>query len=94
MIDALIAFALRRRWLVLGITLLIAGYGLYNLTRLNVDAVPDITMFRYRSTAKPRAFRRWKPNNGLPISLKMRCQVCRGLITPVRFRATACPRSQ
>lgn len=43
MIDALIAFALRRRWLVLGITLLITGYGLYNLTRLNVDAVPDIT---------------------------------------------------
>jgi heavy metal efflux system protein len=43
MIDILIAFAVNRRWLILTLTLLITGYGLYNLTRLNVDAVPDIT---------------------------------------------------
>lgn len=43
MIDRLIAFAITRRWLVLALTLLVSGSGLYNLTRLNVDAVPDIT---------------------------------------------------
>ena len=43
MIDTLIAFAIQRRWLVLALTLLVSGLGLYNLTRLNVDAVPDIT---------------------------------------------------
>lgn len=43
MIDTLIAFSIRRRWLVLAMTLLVAGLGLYNATRLNVDAVPDIT---------------------------------------------------
>jgi len=43
MIDALIAFSVRRRWLVMVITLLITAFGLYNLTRLNIDAVPDIT---------------------------------------------------
>jgi len=56
MIDALIAFALRRRWLVLGITLLIAGYGLYNLTRLNVDAVPDITNVQVQINSEAPGF--------------------------------------
>jgi len=56
MIDALIAFALRKRWLVLGITLLIAGYGLYNLTRLNVDAVPDITNVQVQINSEAPGF--------------------------------------
>ena len=56
MIDALIAFALRRRWLVLGITLLITGYGLYNLTRLNVDAVPDITNVQVQINSEAPGF--------------------------------------
>ncbi len=56
MIDVLIAFALRRRWLVLGITLLITGYGLYNLTRLNVDAVPDITNVQVQINSEAPGF--------------------------------------
>ena len=56
MIDALIAFTLRRRWLVLGITLLITGYGLYNLTRLNVDAVPDITNVQVQINSEAPGF--------------------------------------
>jgi heavy metal efflux system protein len=41
--NALIAFAVRRRWLVMTATLLIAALGIYNTTKLPIDAVPDIT---------------------------------------------------
>lgn len=43
MSNALIAFAIERRWLVLAMTLLIATLGIYNTTTLPIDAVPDIT---------------------------------------------------
>lgn len=43
MIDAIIRFAITQRWLVLFLTLLIAGLGVYNLFNLTIDAVPDIT---------------------------------------------------
>ncbi|MBW8183213.1 efflux RND transporter permease subunit [Shewanella nanhaiensis] len=41
--DTIISFALKRRWLVLTITLLIALLGVYNTLKLPIDAVPDIT---------------------------------------------------
>ncbi|QQX78738.1 CusA/CzcA family heavy metal efflux RND transporter [Shewanella sp. KX20019] len=41
--DTIIAFALRRRLLVLALTLLIAAFGVYNTLKLPIDAVPDIT---------------------------------------------------
>jgi heavy metal efflux system protein len=43
MIDYIAAFAVRRRWLVLAVTLAVAVLGLYNALRLPIDAVPDIT---------------------------------------------------
>ena len=43
MIDSIIRFAINQRWLVLALTLLIAGYGVYNTYKLPIDAVPDIT---------------------------------------------------
>ena len=56
MIDILIALAVKRRWLVLTLTLLITGYGLYNLTRLNVDAVPDITNIQVQINSEASGF--------------------------------------
>ena len=41
--NQLINFAVERRWLVLAATLLIAVLGMYNATKLPIDAVPDIT---------------------------------------------------
>ncbi|ACJ29819.1 Cobalt-zinc-cadmium resistance protein czcA (Cation efflux system protein czcA) [Shewanella piezotolerans WP3] len=41
--DTIISFALKRRLLVLAITLLIALLGVYNTLKLPIDAVPDIT---------------------------------------------------
>jgi cobalt-zinc-cadmium resistance protein CzcA len=43
MIANLIALAVRARWAVLFIFLAIAGLGLWQLTKLPIDAVPDIT---------------------------------------------------
>ena len=43
MIDSIIRFAIHQRWLVLFLTLLIAGFGVYNAYQLPIDAVPDIT---------------------------------------------------
>ena len=43
MMNHLITFAIERRWLVLVLTLMIAGLGIYKTTQLPIDAVPDIT---------------------------------------------------
>ncbi|HEY4251548.1 MAG TPA: CusA/CzcA family heavy metal efflux RND transporter [Roseomonas sp.] len=43
MIERIIAASVRRRWLVIAITVLVAAFGAWGLQRLPVDAVPDIT---------------------------------------------------
>lgn len=43
MIDRILAFSVRQRWLVLLIALGTAAFGAWNFTRLPIDAVPDIT---------------------------------------------------
>jgi multidrug efflux pump subunit AcrB len=43
MIEAIIDFAIRRRWVVVTLSLITAAIGAYALTRLPIDAVPDIT---------------------------------------------------
>jgi len=43
MINQLISFSVERRWLIIALTLLIAALGIYNTSKLPIDAVPDIT---------------------------------------------------
>ncbi|OYX12334.1 MAG: CusA/CzcA family heavy metal efflux RND transporter, partial [Rhizobiales bacterium 32-66-8] len=43
MIDAILAFSIRQRWLVVLACLGVAAFGAWNFTRLPIDAVPDIT---------------------------------------------------
>lgn len=43
MLERILHFSIRQRWLVLIATLAMAVFGLYNYTRLPIDAVPDIT---------------------------------------------------
>ena len=43
MIDALLAFSVRQRWLIIIASFAIAALGAWNFTRLPIDAVPDIT---------------------------------------------------
>jgi cobalt-zinc-cadmium resistance protein CzcA len=43
MLETIVRTSIARRWLVLGITLLAAGFGAYSFVELPIDAVPDIT---------------------------------------------------
>lgn len=43
MIDAILSFSIRQRWLVMIGVVLMAAFGAWNFTRLPIDAVPDIT---------------------------------------------------
>ena len=43
MIDAILAFSIRQRWLVILAVIGMAAFGAWNFTRLPIDAVPDIT---------------------------------------------------
>src|SRR5829696_1526837 len=43
MLERILHFSIRQRWVVLIATLAMAVFGLYNYTRLPIDAVPDIT---------------------------------------------------
>ena len=43
MIDGILSFSVRHRWLVMVGILAMASFGIWNFTRLPIDAVPDIT---------------------------------------------------
>ncbi len=43
MLETIIRFALARRWLVMGLVLVVMGLGAWKFTQLPIDAVPDIT---------------------------------------------------
>ncbi|MFN7168269.1 MAG: efflux RND transporter permease subunit [Pannonibacter sp.] len=43
MLERIIEFSIRQRWLVMAIVLGLAGFGIWNFNRLPIDAVPDIT---------------------------------------------------
>jgi cobalt-zinc-cadmium resistance protein CzcA len=43
MIERILAFSVRRRWFVVLVTAMAAAVGLWSLTHLPIDAVPDIT---------------------------------------------------
>src|SRR6202040_1883653 len=43
MIDGMLSFAIRQRWLVMIGVLAMAAFGAWNFARLPIDAVPDIT---------------------------------------------------
>ena len=43
MLEDVLRFSIRRRWLILVGTLALGAFGLYAYSRLDIDAVPDIT---------------------------------------------------
>ncbi|ANB17125.1 efflux RND transporter permease subunit [Dokdonella koreensis] len=54
MLETLIRFAIRRRWLMLVLTLGVAALGAWSFTKLPIDAVPDITNVQVQiNTAAP-----------------------------------------
>ena len=49
--ERILAFSVRRRWLILLLTVATAISGAWSLTKLPIDAVPDVTnvVFKMRS---------------------------------------------
>ena len=43
MLEKLLHFSIKHRWLVVLLTVAVGGLGVWSLTRLPIDAVPDIT---------------------------------------------------
>jgi cobalt-zinc-cadmium resistance protein CzcA len=43
MLERVLHFSIEHRWLLVLLTIALAGLGVYNLQRLPIDAVPDIT---------------------------------------------------
>ena len=43
MLDMIIHFSLKQRWLILAVVIFLIGLGIYNFQRLPIDAVPDIS---------------------------------------------------
>jgi len=43
MINRVLSFSVQARWLIVSLTAIVAAYGSYELTRLPLDALPDIT---------------------------------------------------
>src|SRR5947209_3496358 len=52
MIDGILSFSIRHRWLVMAGILAMAGFGIWNFTRLPIDAVPDITNVQVQINTK------------------------------------------
>ncbi|HXL27502.1 MAG TPA: efflux RND transporter permease subunit, partial [Chthoniobacterales bacterium] len=54
MIERIVNFSIRYRWLALLAALGVAGIGIYNFRHLPIDAVPDITNVQVQiNTAAP-----------------------------------------
>lgn len=43
MLESILRFSIKRKFLVLVMVIAVAGLGLWNFTKLPIDAVPDIT---------------------------------------------------
>jgi cobalt-zinc-cadmium resistance protein CzcA len=56
MIERILFFSIRRRWVILLAVVGFAAYGAYNFTRLTIDAVPDITNVQVQVNAEARGF--------------------------------------
>ena len=54
MIAHILRFSITHRWIMMGLTLVMACVGVYSLTRLNIDAVPDITNVQVQVTAQAK----------------------------------------
>ncbi len=56
MIDAILAFSIRQRWLVMIAVVGMAALGVWNFTRLPIDAVPDITNVQVQINTRAPGF--------------------------------------
>ena len=56
MLERIVHYSIRHRWMVLGVVLGLAVLGAYNLNRLPIDAVPDITNVQVQVNSEAPGF--------------------------------------
>lgn len=56
MINRILEFSIRQRWVMIAFTLAIAALGVYNFGSLTIDAVPDITNVQVLVSAEAKGF--------------------------------------
>src|SRR3990167_8316239 len=56
MLEKLIRFSIQQRWFILLATMILIFIGLYNLQRLPIDAVPDITNIQVQINSQAPGF--------------------------------------
>ncbi len=56
MLDNIIRFSIRNRWIVLAFVLTLAGLGVWNFQRLLIDATPDITNVQVQINSEAAGF--------------------------------------
>ncbi len=56
MLDNIIRFSIRNRWIVLAIVFALAGLGVWNFNRLLIDATPDITNVQVQINSEAPGF--------------------------------------
>lgn len=52
MIEKILNFSIQQRWTMIALTVFMAAIGAYNLGRINIDAVPDITNVQVQISAQ------------------------------------------
>ena len=56
MLDAIIRYSIRNRWIVLALVLALGGLGVWNFQRLLIDATPDITNVQVQINSEAPGF--------------------------------------
>ena len=64
MLERLIHFSIRHRWLMLVLTAALIALGVWSYRHLSIDAPRTSPTSRSRSIPKRRAIPRWKPSSG------------------------------
>lgn len=56
MIESILRFSIERRWLIVSMTLLLIGIGIWNYQKLPIDAVPDITNVQVQINTRAQGY--------------------------------------
>src|SRR5262249_38653636 len=94
MLERILAVSVRQRWLVLLATLAAAVGGAWSLTKLPIDAVPDVTNVQGQINAIAPALTPIEIEKQVTFRLKRRLPVHRGSKRRALFRATASLKSR
>lgn len=89
MIDALLAFSIRQRWLIIVASFAIAALGAWNFTRLPIDAVPDITNVQVQINSAATGYSPLEVEQRITFPVETAMGGFRVLNTRARCRATA-----